>query len=441
MVHVTVKYINELKKGTGVTMKRTIKLVLSMLLVAALCLALLPYTEASAASKPKLNKTKLTLKQGEKKKLKVKKSGGKKIKWNSKKKRIATVSKKGLVTAKKVGKTTITAKVGKKTLRCKVTVVPRYTGTASPTRVPASTTPQVSKQTPAPTQPSTPAPTHTTTQPPTPAPTHTTTQSPTPAPTHTATQSPTPAPTHTATQSPTPAPTHTATQSPTPAPTTSPDELYDADTVSTSDYAKYYSTSAVHSGQATYFDGGYIDGCCNLDAIAGGFDVVAMNEYDYNKGLLAGAFIEITGPKGSVKALVTDLLPADESVRGNLDLNEKTFAKIADPIDGRVNVTWRVIALKTFDTISYRFKDESIQWWAQVQVVGHTYPIAKLEYESGGKYVELQRENYNFFTAPNGLGAGAVTFRVTDIFGHQLTDTGIVMSPGKTVPGKANFPE
>ena len=337
-------------------MKRTIKLVLSMLLVTAICLTLLPYTEASAASKPKLNKTKLTLKQGETKKLKVKKSGGKKIKWKSKKKRIATVSKKGLVKAKKVGKTTITAKVGKKTLRCKVTVVPRNTGTASPTRVPASTTPQVSKQTP---------------------PTHTTTQSPAPAPTHTTTQSP--APTHTATQSPTPAPTHTATQSPAPVPTTSPDELYDANTVSTSDYAKYYSTNAVHSGQATYFDGGYVDGCCNLDAIAGGFDVVAMNEYDYNEGLLAGAFIEITGPNGSVKALVTDLLPADESVRGNLDLNEKTFAKIADPIDGRVDVTWRVIALNTFDTISYRFKDESNPYWAEVQVVGHTYPIAKLE--------------------------------------------------------------
>lgn len=384
-------------------MKRTIKLVLSMLLVTALCLALLPYTEASAASKPKLNKTKLTLKQGDKKKLKVKKSGGKKIKWNSKKKRIATVSKKGLVKAKKAGKTTITAKVGKKTLRCKVTVVPRNTGTASPTRVPASTTPQVPKQT------------------------------------HTPTQSPTPVPTHTSTKPTTPAPTQTVTQSPTP--TTSPDELYNADTVSTSDYAKYYSTNAVHTGQATYFDGGYIDGCCNLDAIAGGFDVVAMNEYDYNKGLLAGAFIEIIGPKGSVKALVTDLLPADESVRGNLDLNEKTFAKIADPIDGRVDITWRVIALHEFETISYRFKDESNPYWAQVQVVGHTYPIAKLEYESGGKYVELQREKYNFFTAPNGLGAGAVTFRVTDIFGHQLMDAGIVMSPGKTVPGKANFPE
>ena len=37
-------------------------------------------------------------------------------------KKIATVSKKGVITAKKTGKTTITVKVGKKTKKVKVTV-------------------------------------------------------------------------------------------------------------------------------------------------------------------------------------------------------------------------------------------------------------------------------------------------------------------------------
>ena len=41
--------------------------------------------------------------------------------WKSANKKIATV-KKGKITAKKAGKTTITAKVGSKTLKCKVTV-------------------------------------------------------------------------------------------------------------------------------------------------------------------------------------------------------------------------------------------------------------------------------------------------------------------------------
>lgn len=75
----------------------------------------------NAKAAPKLNKTKITLTVGNKKKLKVKNTR-KKVKWSSKNKTVASVNKKGVVKAKKKGKTTIIAKVGKKKLRCKVVV-------------------------------------------------------------------------------------------------------------------------------------------------------------------------------------------------------------------------------------------------------------------------------------------------------------------------------
>ncbi len=78
--------------------------------------------KASAAEKPKLNKSKLTLTVGQKKTLKVKNAGRKKVKWRSTNKRIATVSAKGVVKAKAKGRVVITAKVKGRTLRCKVTV-------------------------------------------------------------------------------------------------------------------------------------------------------------------------------------------------------------------------------------------------------------------------------------------------------------------------------
>lgn len=80
---------------------------------------------ASAAAKPALNKTKLTMTVGNTATLKVKNAAKKeKITWTSKKKTVASVSSKGKVTAKKAGKTVVSATLKKagKTLKCNVTV-------------------------------------------------------------------------------------------------------------------------------------------------------------------------------------------------------------------------------------------------------------------------------------------------------------------------------
>ncbi len=56
---------------------------------------------------------------GEKQQLKVE---GKGVKWSSSAKTVASVSQKGVVTAKKTGETTITAKTGDSVYKCKVKV-------------------------------------------------------------------------------------------------------------------------------------------------------------------------------------------------------------------------------------------------------------------------------------------------------------------------------
>ena len=76
-------------------------------------------TEVSA--KAKINKKKVTIYVGKTVSLKVK-NNKKKVKWSSTNKSVATVSTKGKVKAKKVGKATIIAKVGKKKYRCRITV-------------------------------------------------------------------------------------------------------------------------------------------------------------------------------------------------------------------------------------------------------------------------------------------------------------------------------
>ena len=98
------------------------RVIICIIVFAMLVTGLGPATlHPQAATKVKLNTTKVTLSVGDTKQLKV--SGTKKkVTWSSSKKSVAIVSKKGKVTAKKAGTATITAKVGKKKLTCKVTV-------------------------------------------------------------------------------------------------------------------------------------------------------------------------------------------------------------------------------------------------------------------------------------------------------------------------------
>ena len=93
-------------------------------------------SSAMAAKKPKLSKTKLSLRTGGSATLKVSNvSKAKKISWSVSNKNVISIKKvnkkKYTVTAKKPGTATFTVKVGKKKAKCKVTVsanVPIYTG-------------------------------------------------------------------------------------------------------------------------------------------------------------------------------------------------------------------------------------------------------------------------------------------------------------------------
>lgn len=122
---------------------RKLKSGVAGLLVFSLALGMAPIGnhEAQAAKKPKLSTKKVTIEKGKKKKVTVKNAKLYKISWKIKSKKIATFKKSGkygvLLTAKKVGKTTLTCtlKKGKKktTLKCTVNVKTKKTTTTTST--------------------------------------------------------------------------------------------------------------------------------------------------------------------------------------------------------------------------------------------------------------------------------------------------------------------
>ncbi|MCR5586807.1 MAG: L,D-transpeptidase family protein [Lachnospiraceae bacterium] len=124
-------------------MKKTIKRCMASILSATLALSLAASTPATTeAASVKLSKKKMTISVGESKTLKVKntskkvtwkiKSGSGKIKLKNKKKNSVKI------VAKKAGKAVVIAKVGKKKLKCKITVK-EVTATSTPATTAAVT--------------------------------------------------------------------------------------------------------------------------------------------------------------------------------------------------------------------------------------------------------------------------------------------------------------
>lgn len=127
-------------------MKRMRKVVITILLF-SISFNFLVENGANAAKKVKLNKTKISLKVGRTYQLKLKNTK-KKVKWSSKDKMTATVSKKGKVKGISAGKTKIIAKIGKKKYACSVVVKDETKNDSQtqsnpvPTKVPTPTTPR-----------------------------------------------------------------------------------------------------------------------------------------------------------------------------------------------------------------------------------------------------------------------------------------------------------
>jgi expansin (peptidoglycan-binding protein) len=168
--------------------------------------------------------------------------------------------------------------------------------------------------------------------------------------------------------------------------------------------------------------------------------VAAMNAEEYENAAVCGAYVHVVGPKGAITVRIVDLCPGCQA--GHLDLSREAFAEIADLPQGRVPITWQLVSPALDGPVAYHFKDGSNQWWTAVQIRNHRNPVASLEYLDGsGQWVGVPRTAYNYFvqTEP-GMGPGPYTFRVTDLYGNVLEDSGIPHVENGTVAGGAQFP-
>ena len=190
-----------------------------------------------------------------------------------------------------------------------------------------------------------------------------------------------------------------------------------------------------YQGVATFYDadGG---GAC-LDKPSGDVMTAAMNHTDYETAKACGAYIAVRAADGSsVTVRVTNECP--ECAPGHVDLSAEAFAELADPVQGQIPITWKLLSPGTVDPLSIRYKTGSSQYWCGVQVTGHRNPVARLELRAGGEWRRLPRTEYNYFLAEDGSGCGGA-IRITDIYGEQLTVDGIALRPEAVQSTRVQF--
>jgi expansin len=194
-----------------------------------------------------------------------------------------------------------------------------------------------------------------------------------------------------------------------------------------------------HQGEGTYYDADG-SGNCSFPATPGDLLVAAMNQTDYGASAACGACIRATGPSGEVTVRIVDRCP--ECPAGDVDFSPEAFEQIAELSAGRVDISWQWVPCEVDGPVRYHFKDGSNPFWTAVQVRNHRHRVASFAFRpaGGSEWIDVQRLEYNYFVYPEGMGDGPYDFRVTDVYGGVIEDTGVALGDDVERSGASQMP-
>lgn len=188
--------------------------------------------------------------------------------------------------------------------------------------------------------------------------------------------------------------------------------------------------AAPTSGQATLYDLKNGGGNCSYVGPPRDGLYVALPPGEYAKGAKCGGYLQVRGPKGSVRVKIVDQCP--ECAARHIDLGRTAFARIADPVQGKVAVTYRLLTDPPLPApLSFRVKEGSSAFWLALLPIDTGNPLASVKVSGPGRAAtSLRRTDFGYWEATSGVGSGPFTVRLTDISGHVVTVRGIALRPG-----------
>ena len=190
--------------------------------------------------------------------------------------------------------------------------------------------------------------------------------------------------------------------------------------------------AAALSGKATFYDIAGGGGNCSYDGPPGDMLHVAMGPGEYAEAAACGGYLDVSGPKGKVRVKVVDQCP--ECAQGHIDLSKEAFARIGNPVDGIIPVSYTPVVNPPLPgPLTFRIKEGASQYWFSVRVDNTGNALRSVQAKTaGGGFVTLTKYDYNYWQADSGLGPGPYTIRATDVQGNTATVDGVKLAPGST---------
>jgi expansin len=198
-------------------------------------------------------------------------------------------------------------------------------------------------------------------------------------------------------------------------------------------------STSVHSGKATFYDldGGV--GNCSFPSAPADDLFVALGPSEYSKAAACGTYLDVTGPKGTVRVKVIDSCP--ECDAGHLDLSRTAFKKIGAESAGVIPITYRTVVNPAVPgPLSVRLQEGVSQYWWSALIDNHGNQLASVKVAGpSGTFRTATRADYNDWIVDGGAGSGPFTIKIADVYGRTATLSHITLSPEKTQTTSAHL--
>ncbi|POW15904.1 hypothetical protein PSTT_01829, partial [Puccinia striiformis] len=197
------------------------------------------------------------------------------------------------------------------------------------------------------------------------------------------------------------------------------------------------------SGKGTHWNANWGTGNCVFSKWPKprGYGAVAMSSNHWKEAQVCGACLEVTGPGGTFKGVVSDQCPSCKD--DGIDLDTDIWYQVSGNKDfGIIEVKWKIVPCEWSTPLLFMNKIGVSQYFTSIQVQGANTPLKSLEVSTNGgsSWIPLKLQGNSNYYQPNGGGLGAkADVRVTCSSGKQFVtkdvDLTTVESPK---PGSEN---